>query len=199
MTSCTPSAAAAAVSSQARARPSTSSRPVRSALSSPCVAHMMTTRASDSSSGCAKTASTTCPSKAGAAVATSACSPLVDDAPEGVDVAVDHRHDAKSTDRFGVNVSAIQGQHSREAVHHRVNVAEHAAGHAIVHELADGAAIERRDRRAARHRFRKNEPERLTGLHRVEQRARAAEQLHLRIEVDFTDIYDLFIVDERLH
>src|SRR4051812_18655737 len=212
MTSRAPSAAAASLSSAARVRASAASRPVRSALSSPCVAHMMTTRApestrrasvppqaSDSSSGCAKTASTTCPSKACAAVATSACAPLIDDAPEGVDVPVDHRHDAKAPDRFCADVSAIQGQHPREAVHHRVDVAEYAAGHSIVHELADGAAIERCDGRAARHCFRENEPERLAGLHRVEQRARAAEQFHLRIEVDFTDIYDLFIVDERLH
>ena len=91
--------------------------------------------------------------------------------------------------------AAIERQHPIEAVHHRVDVREDHPGDAIVNDLADRAAVERGDRRAARHRFGHDETERFASLNGIEQRARAAVQLHFRLEIRFADIDDLPAID----
>ena len=83
---------------------------------------------------------------------------------------------------------AIERQHARQAGHQRVERVEHAAGDAVLDHLAHRAAIERRDRRAAGHRLGEHEPERLARLHRIEQRARAAEQRRLGLVGHLADV-----------
>ena len=107
------------------------------------------------------------------------------------------RCDAEPLDRAFADAAAIECEHGRELRHHRVEIVEDHAGDALVDDFADGAAIERGDRRAARHRFGEHQAERLARLNRIEQRARAAVQLHLRGEVRFAEINNLRAVHVR--
>src|SRR5436190_16761496 len=59
--------------------------------------------------------------------------------------------------------------------------------------------VEGGDRRTAGHRFGEDQAEWLARLNRVEQRAGAAEEADLRIEVRLAEVDDLLAVDERLH
>ena len=60
-----------------------------------------------------------------------------------------------------------------------------------------GAAAQRRDRRAARTCLGQHETERLAGLHRVDERAGAAEQRDLLVLRHFTGIHHLPPVHQR--
>ena len=160
---------------------------------SPREAHSSTTRApasasrasvpphaSDSSSGCAKTARTVRPTTPSDQL--SSATVRLDDLLVDRHVLVDHALDAEARDGALADAPAIEREHARQAGRHLVEVVEDDAGDAVVDDLADGAAIERGDRRAAGHRFGEHQPERLARLNRVEQRARAAVQLHLGVD-----------------
>ena len=181
---------------------------------SPRDAHSRTTRApasarrasvpphaSDSSSGCAKTASTVRPARRQRRRIRRSVSVGHDAASTSRrvdgDVLVDHAVDAEARDRALADAPAIEAEHARQPVDHLLEVVEHDAGDALVDDLADRAAIERGDRRAAGHRFGQHEAERLARLDRVEERPRAAVQLHLGREVGLADVDDLRAVDVR--
>src|SRR3954451_1500597 len=215
MTSAMPRMAAASRSSRVRTTPRSPSGTSAASLidpASPRDAHIRITRtpasasrasvpphASDSSSGCAKTARTVRPASAAsdrpAAGTALSATMLFHDALVDADVLVDHPRDAEALDCAIAHAAAIQIEDARKLVRHLLQVVEDHAGHPLVHDLAHGAAIERGDGRAARHRFGEDEPERLARLNRVEQRARAAVQLHLRVEVRFAEVHDAPAVD----
>ena len=108
-----------------------------------------------------------------------------------------HALDAEPRHRLAPDARPVQGEDARQAVDHLLEVVEHDPGDAVVDDLADRAAIERRDRSAAGHRFGQDEAERLARLNRIEQGAGAAEQPDLGIEVGLAEIDDLLPIDER--
>src|SRR5439155_22714494 len=118
-------------------------------------------QASDSSSGCAKTATIVRPSTVlGTTVTLHQL--LVD-----CDVAVDHPVEAESGDGVLADTPTIEREHARQVVDHPLEILEHDPRNPVVHHLADGAAIERGDGCAARHRFGEDEAEgfaRLNGI-----------------------------------
>src|ERR1019366_368745 len=182
MTSATPSTVAASRSSRTRTTPRSPSGTSAGSLiepASPCEAQTMTTRApasasrasvppqaSDSSSGWAKIPSTVRPSSGRKR---SAMMRLHDPLVYG-DVFVDHPARPEPRDRALVHAAAIEVEDARQVVDHLLEVLKDHAGDALVHHFAHRAAIERGDRRAARHRLGQHQAERLARLNRVEQR-----------------------------
>src|SRR5260370_18782993 len=185
MTSLMPSVAAAALSSWPRTRPR--SPPGTSAGSlidpfSPCEAQSSTTRApplaarasvppqaSDSSSGCAKIARIVRPAsgrsgeivvlRAGTVALCVLYQAFVDR-----DILVDHAVDAEPLDGALPDTAPVEVEDARQLVGHLLEILEHQAGHAVVHDLPHRAAIERGHRCAARHRLGEHQPERLARL-----------------------------------
>src|SRR3989449_7079923 len=165
MTSATPSTAAASCNSRVRTparSPSGTSAGSLTDPRSPREAHINTTRApasdrrasvpphaSDSSSGCAKTARTVRPSSGRESSGTM----RLHEFPVHVDVLVYHPGDAEARHSALMDPLPVEIEHAVQIVHHLLEVVEHQARDAVVHDFADGAAIERGDRRAARHRF----------------------------------------------
>src|SRR5712691_13559136 len=192
-----PSTAAASRSSRARTAPRFPSGTSAGSLiepASPCDAHSRITlapasasrasvppQASDSSSGCAKMPSTVRPARESRLSATVGLRDL------GVDghIIVDHACRAEPGDGALVHATAIEIEDPRQIVGHLLEIVENHSGDAFFDDLSNGAAIEGGDRRAAGHRLRQDEAERLARLNRVEQRTRAAEQLHLRLKISF--------------
>src|SRR5919197_4631397 len=188
-----PSTAAASASSRVRTRARSPSGTSEGSLidpASPREAHSRTVRApasasrasvppqaSDSSSGCAKTASTVRPASGRSTTM------LLHDALIDRDVLINHPRGAEARDRAFAHAAAIQIEDARQLVHHLLEVVEDDAGLAVVDYFTNRATIERGDRRSARHRLGEHEAERFARLNRVEQRPRAAVQLHLRLEV----------------
>src|SRR5258708_38483300 len=178
MTSATPSTAAASRSSRARTPPRSPSGTSAGSLidpASPRDAQSRTTRApasasrasvpphaSDSSSGCAKMPRTVRP-------ASESLSGTVrlHDAAVHADVFVDHARDAEARNGALADAPAIEIEHAREGVRHVLEVVEYHPGDSLIHDLADGAAIQRRHRRSARHRLAEHEAERFGRLNRV--------------------------------
>src|SRR3954464_5982756 len=212
ITSATPSTAAASRSSRSRTRPRSPFGTSAGSLidpASPRVAQRTTTRApasarrasvppqaSDSSSGCAKIPSTVRPARGRRAPLSSATTTLHETRVD-MDIAVDHPLDAEASDRLRANATAVEVEHARQFVGHLLEVFEDHPGHPMVHDFADGAAIERGDGRPACHRFGEHESERLARLNRVEQRARGAVELHLGVEVGFAVVHNMAAVNVR--
>src|SRR5215471_13293404 len=200
-----PSTLAASYSSRARTAarswPSSSARSLIDPFS-PRDAQISTTRAPasasrasvpphaiDSSSGCANTTRNVRPARSGALGLNDA---LIDG-----HVFVDHSTDAEAFHRPFANHTAVECEDPAEILDHLAEIAEDHAGHAVIDDLANSAKIQRNDRRPARHGFGEYETERLACLHRIHERPRAAEQLHLRVEIRFAVIDDLGAVDVR--
>ena len=61
---------------------------------------------------------------------------------ERANVPVHHREDTEPFNRPLPHAAPVHGQHRIEAGGHRGFVVEHAAGHTVVHDLANGATIE---------------------------------------------------------
>ena len=139
--------------------------------------------ASDSSSGCANTARTVRPERH-----RSLSLPWPrelargsGDRPLRIRRPSDRRRTARPTRSWTRRRSSANTRSSPATMSSRSR--KHDAGHVVVHDLAHRAAVERRHRRAARHRFGQHEAERFARLNRIEQRARAAVELHLVVEV----------------
>jgi hypothetical protein len=114
-----------------------------------------------------------------------------------LDVFVDHASAAEPRDRALPHAPPVEVEDARQLVSHLLEVLEHQPGHPIVDDFADRTAIERRNRCAARHRLGQNEAERLTCLNRIQQRARAAVQLYLRLQVGFAEVHNVPAVHMR--
>src|SRR5262245_36333203 len=212
MTSAMPRTAAASCSSRVRTparSPSGTSAGSLTEPRSPRDAHISTTRApaserrasvppqaSDSSSGCAKTARTVRPSRWRSALRFTAGlhETIVDR-----DVFLDHAPGAEACHRALVDALAIEIEHTSEVVDHLLEILEDDAGDPVVDHFPYRAAIERGDRRAAGHRFGQDQAERLTRLDRIEQRARPAVEPHLGREVGFAVVLDVAPVDVGRH
>src|SRR5439155_5250026 len=150
MRSAMPSTRAASCSSSVRTRarlPSGTSAGSLTDPFSPREAHINTTRApasdsrasvppqaSDSSSGCAKTASTVRP----ASERESSATMRLHESTVHVDVLVHHACGAEPRHGAIVHARAIEIEHTLQLVHHLLQVFEHDAGDAIVDDLADG-------------------------------------------------------------
>src|SRR5881397_3969009 len=159
-TSETPSTAAASRSSLVRTRPRSPSGTRAASLidpRSPRVAHSSTMlapasaarasvppQASDSSSGCAKTARIVRPASGRSTTM------LLHDALIDRDVLVDHAGRAEPRDGPVPDAPTIQIEHTRQLVHHLLEVGEHDPGHAVVDYFTNRATIERRDGGSAR-------------------------------------------------
>src|SRR5947209_10858941 len=108
---------------------------------------------SDSSSGWANTARTERARASDGVALPSACLMPLDDAPVDVDALADHPRRAESGDRALADAPAIEIEDARQLVRHLLEIVVHDPRDAVVDHLADGAAIERRHRRAAGHRL----------------------------------------------
>src|SRR5438445_10163553 len=164
-----PSTAAASRSSAVRTRPRSPSGTSDGSLiepRSPRVAQNSTTvapasaarasvppQASDSSSGCANTASSVRPARSCTAGTAGA-----EQTPIDAHVFVDHAAGAEAGDRALANTPAVEVEDPWQLVHHLLEVREHDAGDPLVHDLADGAAVQRGHGCAARHRLGQHEP-----------------------------------------
>ena len=115
------------------------------------------------------------------------------------DVFVNHARDPESNDRALPHPAAIEIEHAGQIVRHRLEILEHNASDALVHDFAHGAAVERRDRRAAGHRLGEDQAERLARLNRVEQGAGAAVQLDLRRKIRLAVIDDAAAIHVGRH
>src|SRR5581483_7059752 len=202
MRSAIPSTLAAAASSRVRTAPRSSPSTRVGSLTdpdSPRDPQMRTTRApasasrasvppqaSDSSSGCANTASTVRPEKSATA--------SLDDVAIDVRVLLDHAGDAEPRDGVLAHAAAIEIENARQLVGHLLQIVEHEPGHPVVDDFAHGALVEGGHRRAARHRFGEHEAERLARLDRIDQRARAAVEPHLGGEVGLAVVHDVAAV-----
>src|SRR5262249_16692889 len=147
MTSATPSTSAASWNSRTRTAPRSPAVTSDGSLidpRSPRDPHMSTTRTpasakranvpphiSDSSSGCANTASTV---RIGAleVALLSAAMVILDDAPIDLQVLVDHPRRAEARDRALADAPAIEIEDARQLVRHLLQVLEHDSGHPIV-------------------------------------------------------------------
>src|SRR5882672_9564886 len=157
MSSATPRTAAASRSSRARTTPRSPSGTSAGSLiepASPRDAHTTTTRApastrranvpphaSDSSSGCAKIASTVRPARRRALVTTGLHEPGVNR-----DVLVHHAGCSETGDRALADAAAIEIEKAWQVVGHLLEVVENHPGYALVDDFADGAAVEGCDR-----------------------------------------------------
>src|SRR5580765_5494855 len=194
-----PSTCAASCSSRdrtaARLWPSSSARSLTDPFS-PCDAQMSTTRAPasarrasvppqamDTSSGCADPARIVRPEKSGALGG--------DDALINGFVLVDHAIDPEALHGTLADSPAVERKRLRQLLDHLAKITENQPRHAVVDHFADGSEVQRDDRRSAGHGFRQHETERLTRLDRVHERARAAEEPHLGVEIRLAVIHDL--------
>src|SRR5947208_5573225 len=95
--------------------------------------------ASDSSSGCAKTARTVRPASGRSTTM------LLHDTKIDRDVLFDHAGRAEPRDGPLADAPTIQIEQTRQLVHHLLEVGEHHPGHAVVDYFTNRATIERRD------------------------------------------------------
>src|SRR6185503_13649409 len=163
MTSATPSTDAASRSSVTRTAPRSPSGTSAGSLidpDSPREPQSSTTRApasasrasvpphaSDSSSGCAKTASTVRPAAALSGTV------RLHDAPVNGEVFVGHPPGAEPGDRALANDAAIEIEDAGQLVCHLLEILVHDSGDTVVDDFAHGAFVERGDGRSACHRL----------------------------------------------
>src|SRR5919201_5147915 len=163
-TSRTPSIVAASYSSRVRTAPRSafaSSAGSDTDPASPRDAQSSTTRApasdsrasvppqaSDSSSGCAKISSTVRPfnGRSSLALRGSSATMRLHDPAIHVDVLVHHARHAEALHGARAHARAVESEHARHFVHHLLEVVEDDAGHAVLDDFPDGAAVERSHR-----------------------------------------------------
>src|SRR6202035_1020416 len=145
----------------------------------------------------AKMPSTVRPARGSAALASGTMG-LHDPGVDG-DVLIDHALGTEPGHRAIVHTATIEIEHAGQPARHLFEVVEDQAGDAFVHDLPDRTAIERDDRRAASHRLGEDQPKRLARLNRVEQRAGAAVQLHLRLKIGLAEVDHPAAVDMWRH
>src|SRR5206468_48833 len=102
-------------------------------------------QATDSSSGCAKTARIVRPARPGVSVSTLVIAPLHEPPIDG-DILIDHAPRAEARDRPSADAAAIEIEDARELVRHLLEILEDEAGHSLVHHFADRATVECGDR-----------------------------------------------------
>src|SRR5206468_333556 len=98
-------------------------------------------------------------------------------------VLADHAIDTEFCHSAAMDLGPVEREDTTETGHHLIEILEHDTCDAVIDDLADRAAVQRRDRRSARDRFSKHEAERFRRLDGVEECARSAVQTNLCTEI----------------